>query len=223
MNEQYAIYIIIAGLVVAAVGAVWLLVSAFRESVGWGLAVIFLPVLGAILFVFRHARRCVWPLILLGVGGLLVGGTYAYNYFYTQFVDLGPREKTVDGELHITLTGWDEDDYSILEQKPDTVVLQMANADVTDETLKYLRGMSKLQELDLNYTQVSDEGLKTLAGLPALKILRLRKTPVTDEGFRSHLAEKESLLELDARETSIASKTLREWKAKQPDQRKYLK
>jgi len=43
------------------------------------------------------------------------------------------RERLVDGQAHLTLTGWDRDDYSVLQARPQTVVLQMANADVTDE------------------------------------------------------------------------------------------
>ena len=49
-------------------------------------------------------------------------------------IDLGPREKIVDRELHVTLTGWNRNtaDYVVLRSKPDIVVLQMANPDVTD-------------------------------------------------------------------------------------------
>ena len=87
---------------------------------------------------------------------------------YIKFVplDLGPREKLVNGEQHLTLTGWDRKDYSILRHKPDTVVLQMANPDVTDQTLEPLKEMKALQELDLNGTQVTDAGLVVLKDLP---------------------------------------------------------
>lgn len=223
MNEQYAIYAVITGLVVAAVGAVWLIIAAFRERTGWGFAVLLLPVLGAVLFIFNHARRCTWPIVLLLTGGLIVGGTIAADKIYAHFAARQPRDKNVEGDRHLTLTGVADVDYSTLADEPDVVVLQIANQDVTDATLAYLKHMHKLRELDLNYTQVSDAGLKVLADLPELKILRLRKTAVTDDGFRAHLANKASLLELDARETQIASKTLREWKAKRPEERKYLK
>ena len=108
-------------------------------------------------------------------------------------------------------------------RKPDTVVLQMANPDVTDETLQYLEGMSRLRELDLNDSQITDAGLPLLGRLPALQILRLRKTRITDQGFREHLAGKSTLLELDLRQTEVTSKTLRAWKAENKDQRKYLR
>ena len=130
------------------------------------------------------------------------------NLVLSRHINLGPREKTVNGELHITLTGWDKQtkDYALLARKPETVVLQMANADVTDDTLRHLSGLKRLQELDLNDTQISDGGLRVLAEFPSLRVLRLRGTKVTDQGFRDHLLGKESLLELDARETTIASK-----------------
>ena len=99
-------------------------------------------------------------------------------------IDLGPREKIVDGQRHITLTGWDRKDYGFLGSKRDVVVLQMANPDVTDQTLEHLKGMNRLKELDLNNTQVTDAGLKVLSDLPALATLRLKNTKVTDQGFQ---------------------------------------
>jgi hypothetical protein len=222
MLERYGFYALIAGAALIAAGYVWLLIAAFRRRTLWGFGVLLVPPVGLV-FIARHFRRSVGPLVLFLLGGLVVGGTYAVSYYAGHFMDLGPRDKFVDGERHITLTGWDRTDYSVLAARPDTVVLQMANPDVTDQTLEYLRGMTRLRELDLNDTQVTDEGLRTLAALPALQVLRLRGTKVTDEGFREHLAGKESLRDLDLRETQVASKTLREWKAQRKDERKYLR
>ncbi len=71
---------------------------------------------------------------------LLVAATPA---LYTLFVplDLGAPREVVDGQRHLTLTGWDRKDYSILKLKPDVVVLQMANPDVTDQSLESLQEM----------------------------------------------------------------------------------
>src|SRR5437764_486641 len=80
---------------------------------------------------------------------------------------------------------------------PEVVVLQMANADVNDETLMFLRGMNQLRELDLNGTQVTDAGLPLLAALPQLKELRLARTKISDEGFRQYVASREALTKLD--------------------------
>ena len=40
-------------------------------------------------------------------------------YILCVRLDLGPREKLVDGQRHLTLTGWDRKDYSILKLIPD--------------------------------------------------------------------------------------------------------
>ncbi len=98
----------------------------------------------------------------------------------------------------------------------------MANADVKDETLRYLPGLKQLRELDLNNSQISDAGLKEISELPKLRDLRLARTKITDDGFRQYLLGKESLMNLDLTETGVASKTVREWKAANPE-RKALK
>ena len=149
------------------------------------------------------------------LGAAVVASPHAIKYYQREFVDLGPRLKIVEGEQHVTLTGWDKKDYALLERLPDTVVLQMANPDVTDETLKYLRGMNRLQELDRNDTQVTDAGLKEIAQLPKLQRLRLRKTRITDAGFRESLMPMELLRNVDVTGTAVKGKTLREWKAAQ--------
>jgi len=97
----------------------------------------------------------------------------------------------------------------------------LANPDVTDETLKHLRGMSRLQELDLNDTQVTDAGLKLIAQLPKLQRLRLRGTRITDAGFRESLMPLELLRNVDVTRTAVKGSTLREWKKAQTG-REYL-
>ncbi|MBX3419119.1 MAG: hypothetical protein KF851_16055 [Pirellulaceae bacterium] len=128
-------------------------------------------------------------------------------------VDLGPREKIVDGEMHLTLTGWDRESYEVLKLRPDTVVLQMANPDVTDETLEYLLGMSKLRELDLNDSKITDVGLAILARFEKLEILRLRGTQISDDGFREHLIKLPSLKNIDVSQTAISAEVVDQWKA----------
>jgi hypothetical protein len=133
----------------------------------------------------------------------------------------GGREKQVQDELHITLTGVSAADYALLRNKPNVVVLQMANPAVNDETLLYLRGMDRLRELDLNDTKVTDEGLAVLAELPRLEELRLARTAITDAGFHKHLLGMESLNKLDLTGTKVKGKTKREWK-KAKEGREYL-
>lgn len=216
MFEQYAAYVVLAGLALVLISCFWMVVRAFQVRFWWGLGVLLLFPLLAPFFLFRHGRKTVGPIVLLLIGVVAVVVPPTINYFQEKYVDLGERERIVDGELHLTLTGWDRKDYSILRNKPQTVVLQMANQDVSDQTLEYLRGMTQLRELDLNDAQITDEGLRILSELPRLEELRLRATQVTDEGFRQSLMPKESLKKLDLRETKVASKTVREWKAGSP-------
>jgi hypothetical protein len=88
----------------------------------------------------------------------------------------------------------------------------MANADVTDQTLEYLRNLQRLRELDLNNTQVTDRGLLVLKELPSLESLRLQNTRITDQGFQECLSQKESLRQLDLRGTEVSPDTVRLWR-----------
>ena len=62
-------------------------------------------------------------------------------------------------------------------------VLQMANPDVTDQSLESLREMKALRELDLNGSQVTDAGLEILKELPALASLRLAQDEDHGQGL----------------------------------------
>jgi hypothetical protein len=174
-----------------------------------GLAMIAIGCLGLVIRAFRHWRKGLLPLGLIGLGILITGFPPAYRYLVP--IDLGPRERIVDGKRHITLTGWDQKDYSILGSKHDVAVLQMANSDVTDQTLEHLRGMNELKDLDLNNTQITDAGLTILKELPELKVLRLKNTRVTDPGFQASLAGKDSLMQLDLTGTAIRRETVQAW------------
>lgn len=119
----------------------------------------------------------------------------------------GPRDTLVGGKRHVTLTGWDRDDYRLVRGPTDVVVLlQMANPDVTDTTLRLLGGLEPLRELDLNNTPATDAGLALLAQLPALQRLRRANTPITDSAFRQHLASNPRLCKLDPRDAADSSR-----------------
>lgn len=202
MLERVGAISIILGTVLGMISSCWLIIRLFRTRFGK------LP-----------TRKLRAPAFFLLLSLLMTSLPIAINAILSRFQSLGPHSAIVEGERHITLTGWDQRDYSILQTQEDTIVLQMANADVTDETLKYLLPMKRLRELDLNNSQVTDAGLATIAALPGLKDLRLAQTKITDEGFRQFLIDKDSLANLDLRGTSVASKTVREWKAAQPERR----
>lgn len=209
--EQLAIYLWFAGLVVTAIGFAWLVIAAFRQRVLWGIGTLVFPPLG-FLFLLLHWTRAHRPFLVAFAGWVTVGAAYGVQ---RVSMDLGPREKIVEGELHITLTGWDRGPtgYTVLKGKPQTVVLQMANPDVTDQTLEWLRDMKLLRELDLNDTQVTDQGLPILKELPSLQAIRLKNTQISDQGFQQYLEPKESLLMLDLRGTDVHAETVRNWRA----------
>jgi len=54
---------------------------------------------------------------------------------------------------------------------------------ITDDGLKHLKKLSKLQSLYLDTNKVTDEGLKHLEGLTNLQTLHLDANKVTDEGL----------------------------------------
>jgi hypothetical protein len=208
MSEQVGVVLILAGLGMATVGLAWSLVR--------GLAVAF----GR-----RQARRLLVPLALLG-GGLVVGAVpFAAQTVYLRLVGLGERERVIDGARAVTLTGWDRDDYSILATKPDVVILEMGNPDVTDQTLELLADHAALRELTLNDSDVSDAGLATLARLPALETLRIARTRVTPEGLRRFLdAPPPNLRQIDVSGNDIPTAILRQWKnaASPTEERRYV-
>jgi hypothetical protein len=221
MLEEYALYVVAGGILLAVLGFIWLIVRAFRHGVLWGLGLIVFPPT-ALLFIWRHFRKVVAPVCVLLLAGVVAAAPYAVSYYERHFVPLQPYEQIVDGELRITLTGLKDFDYATLQKKPQTVVLQMANPDVDDRVLDNLKGLDQLRELDLNGTGITDEGLAIVAALPQLKTLRIARTKVTDEGFRSHLFSKESLTHLDLTGTQVKGKTKRDWKKQKPDKREYV-
>lgn len=182
---EYCFY---AGLILGLIAFIWLLVSLFRKP-----------------------RRLVPPIFLMMLAFVLLVGPALISR--TMSVSLGKIERIVDNELHVTLTGWDGESYTFLQTKPEAIVLQMANPDVTDDTLSLLANMSRLRELDLNESSITDAGLAKLAKLPSLERLRLRGTKITDSGFRQHLMNSPTLKELDLRKTEVAVETVEEWKS----------
>jgi hypothetical protein len=214
--DNYALYFNLVGLAVIVVGWIWMVARAFRHRTGSGFSVLLVPPT-AVLFGTWHWRKGLAPLMLIALGLVIAGFPPAYRLLVPP--DLGPRERTIDGQRHITLTGWDRKDYALLGSKRDVVVLQMANSDVTDQTLQNLKGMDALKELDLNNTQVSDAGLAILKDLPALMSLRLKNTRITDQGFRETLANKEQLMQLDLTGTAVTPDTVRAWREAKPGRR----
>lgn len=220
MIERYAAYILALGALLALIGYGWLFVRAWKERPLWGMLLLCPPL--ALLFIAKHFRKVRGPVFVLVLAAVALAAPYGLSYYERHFVPLKPYEQVVDGELRITLTGLKDFDYDTLQRKPTVVVLQMANADVTDATLQQLKGLDQLRRLDLSDTRITDEGLALVAALPALRELYLARTQITDDGFRRHLLPLDTLLKLDLTATAVTGKTKREWKKLQPDKREYV-
>lgn len=209
MSEQIGAVLIFAGLMAATVGGLW--------AIGRGLAV----VLGR-----RTVRQLLVPLALLG-GGLVLGAVpFAAQRLTLAIFGLGERERVIDGERALVLTGWDRADYALLADRRDVAILEMGNPDVTDDTLAALADLPKLRELTLNDTAITDAGLATLATLPSLETLRIARTQVTAEGLQRFLdAPPPRLRQLDVSGNGIPTSVLRRWKNAAADtegERKYV-
>jgi len=196
MNEIIGATLIFLGLLLSVAGLFWL--------VGRGLAVLLRR---------RTVRQLVQPLLLLTMGLVIGVIPFAYQHAYLAIVGLGERERVIGGERALNLTGWDRAGYDILKQKPDVVILEMGNKDVTDDTLAMLGDLPKLKELTLNDSSVTDAGLAKLTHLPQLESLRIARTQVTAEGVRAFLAAPPPRLrQIDVSGNEIPTSILRQWK-----------
>lgn len=196
MSEQIGAMFIFAGLAALAVGGLW--------AAGRGLGVLLRR---------RPVRRLLAPVALLGVGLVLGLAPFVAQRAYLAIVGLGERERVIDGERALNLTGWDRRGYAILAEKPDVAILEMGNPDVTDATLELLAGLPQLRELTLNDTAVTDAGLATLARLPKLESLRIARTRITPEGVQRFLdAPPPRLRQVDVSGNDVPTAILRRWK-----------
>jgi hypothetical protein len=201
MSEQIGVVLVFGGLCGVIAGTCWLVWRAV-----------------AAIWRKRDVRRFLSPALLVA-GGLVVGAVpFAYQHLYLSIVGLGERERVIDGERYLNLTGWDREGYAILGERPDVVVLEMGNPDVTDATLDLLTELPRLRELTLNDSSITDAGLATLARLPALETLRLARTKITPEGLLAFLeAPPARLVQLDVSGLGVPTAMLRAWKNADPE------
>jgi hypothetical protein len=64
--------LLVVGLIIAAVGGIWLLVVAFQESILWGLGSLFIPLVGLV-FVIMHWEVAKKPFLINIGGAVLIG------------------------------------------------------------------------------------------------------------------------------------------------------
>lgn len=202
MSEQIGFVLVLFGLLLSTAGLLWLIV----RVVAAGLR----SVAGR---TSPDRRRLLNPALLLAVGLVIGAVPFASQRAYRAIHGLAERERIIDGERALTLTGWDRSDYSILATRPDVAILEMSNPDVTDETLAVLRDLPRLKELSLDGSAVTDRGLAALSVLPALESLRVARTKITPEGVAAFLASPPpKLRQIDVSGNGIPSEILRAWK-----------
>jgi len=87
--------------------------------------------------------------------------------------------------VHVDLNGKQIGDETLDHLKGLTKLewLNLCNTQVTDDGLWHLRGLTKLNTLSLSSRQITDVGLEHLRGLTKLKQLSLGGTQLTDGGL----------------------------------------
>jgi hypothetical protein len=65
-----AMALLVVGIILSVVGGIWLLITAFQESVGWGVACLLLPIV-TLIFVFLHWEESKKPFLISLAGNLL--------------------------------------------------------------------------------------------------------------------------------------------------------
>lgn len=196
MSEQVGAVLVFVGLFLAASGLLVFVGRSLRVLLGK-----------------TERRRLFGPAALLAAGLVIGAIPFVAQNLYFSIVGLAERERVVNGRQSLVLTGWDRSDYSILSSKPGLEILEMGNADVTDDTLDLLAGLPKLRELTLNDSRITDEGLSKLRALKELESLRIARTGVSSEGVAAFLADPPARLrEIDVTGNNIPTSTLRKWK-----------
>jgi hypothetical protein len=222
--------LLVLGSLLMVIGSIWLLVRAFLTSWVWGLVVLLVPILGHLIFFFAHFKKALLP-TLITLFGMALCATPVYNLLNPPPIQTTGQEEQkqikdqtgeVKTETRITLTGAKREEYSKLWKQDKYAVIQWANKDVTDEDTASLEAMKQLREIDLNDTQITDKTLQLLGELKTLEIVRIARTKATPEGVEKFLMSLPKLTELDVRGLKVPGKALRDWKAKDQENRKFL-
>ncbi len=224
MYEVFGVRVIFLGAILLLIGMLWLIRNAWRTRKWLGVLTFLTTPIGPLIFgLFRFTQNK--KALMLVLMGLVVGAVpFAADRGYEFAFGLGERERVINGERYLTLTGWDRKDYqSVLSHYNDVAVLEMGNADVTDETLKQLIQLPKLKELTLTNTMTTDIGFESLKQLPLLESLRLQRTKITKVGVAAFLADPPpKLIEIDVSGNSIPASALRKWKNADAEHRRYV-
>lgn len=219
-NEQFGFAILVAGIVVAAMGYLWLILRALRTSAGWGIATLLLPLIGPIAFLVRHFPRAKSPATVALLGLVLIFLPLAINAAFGEKQAPHALQRTTGGVKELTATNAVNPDYEAISANLDLEIIQAARADFTDDVAERLRGLAKLKTLDLSDSAITDKSLAIIATLPALEKLSLARVKgITEAGFQDTVLNMPSLKEIDVRGTAIKVETLRAWRAAGTDRK----
>jgi hypothetical protein len=214
LDERTGFAILAAGAVLLLVGFIWFVARGFGTSTLWGIVAVIPGV--NLLFPIQRFRRAAAPIVLMLIGGVIAATPYAINALVGEKVSTDAKIEQKQNEERITLTKADPSQYAILHNKKTFAIIQWANADVTDEQIEMLRGMTELRELDLNTAAITDKSLAIIATLPNLESLRIGCPNITDAGFREHILPLANLKQLDLTGSKVKRSTASEWTNAQP-------
>jgi hypothetical protein len=149
----------------------------------------------------------------------LLGDNKFTNYEYTQDENWNPGRKSYPNWLE----RWVGEDYlynvdcvviadrdnpvELIEkavQLPYLRLVKLPNCTITDENLRLLQNLKRLEWLELYRTPTTDTGVAIVAKIPSLKILDLRGTNVTD-GCLADIESMKGLRSLYVGNTAITS------------------
>src|SRR4051794_37866291 len=114
--DRVPYYLLGVGALLAALAWLWIVVRAFRTHKVWGWFMVFpltFPPTVSLFLALKH-RPARAPLGLMLLAGVMVGSALVYAKYEENFRSFGELETIVDGDLHLTLTGWHKTDYSLL-------------------------------------------------------------------------------------------------------------
>jgi len=96
----------------------------------------------------------------------------------------------------------------------DVTTLNLNDSGISDDELRHIKDLTRLEELYLSSTKITDEGLEHLKALENLEVLYLDSTRITDDGL-SHLKNLTRLRVLSVTDTAISDAGLQHLHAQQ--------
>ena len=122
------------------------------------------------------------------------GGTAVPMLLDLSFLSVTTAPWKLENDFWLTNLKLSDDELKAFESVPDLIGLHLADNQITDRGLAYLKGRTELRVLDLtNNPAITDAGLAHLSSMTELRQLLLRNNPqITDKGL-AHLEKMEHL------------------------------